>query len=340
MNRDPSKMQRLILLVIVASVALAACGTPAQAVHITSIGIVNYTPVLEPVIAGLKASFADAGYVEGKTITYLYKGPVANDPSSIDAEIQRISNQNPDLYLALGTIPAKRIRAYVQNTSKYAVFAPVTNPLALGVVQDLRKPGGRMTGIDSARPITRGLEWLLTVVPNTKRVHVFYIKGETLITPNIPLLQATADKLNVQLVTHEVATPDDIVPIVATLKSGTDAIFTTVGQLVLLPNGTNFVEAAVKQGIPVGSSIQPAGNGVLTGVNIDYLQVGKQAGQLAQQIFHGADAGTLPVEPAEFTTQIDLVTASALGLTPADSVLKQVDTIIRVAATPAPTDTK
>src|SRR5258708_8682828 len=137
MKTLPSRIRRLILLTSIASFALAACGTSSQAAHVTTIGIVNYTVGLDPVIAGLKANLADAGFVEGKTIAYLYDGPVAVDNTATHNEIQKIANQNPDLYLAVGSLPSTRIGAVLQKTTNYPVFAPVPNPQPLAAVQDL-----------------------------------------------------------------------------------------------------------------------------------------------------------------------------------------------------------
>jgi hypothetical protein len=88
-----SSIRPLFLLTIIASIVLAACGTSSQPLHVTTIGIVNYTAGLEPVITGLKTNLADAGYVEGKSIAYLYNGPVPNDTTAIDTEIQRLASQ-------------------------------------------------------------------------------------------------------------------------------------------------------------------------------------------------------------------------------------------------------
>src|SRR5579859_7188624 len=334
MQSNHRRLFCFVLLLSFTSFGLTACGAPSQAAHITTIGIISNSANLDPVLAGFKVAMAQAGFVEGKSVIYVYDGVVASDNATIDQEIQKVANQNPDVYLSVGSTPALRMKDLLQTTNKSLVFAAVANPEKLGLVQDLLKPGGRMTGVNTGGPITsKGIEWLLTVDPNLKRVHVFYLHGEVQAPPQFPALQAVADKLSVQLLFHEVNSPADIMPIVSSLSGATDGIYVPVTALAFTPHGLDFIPLAAKQGIPIGSSISQT-QGLLASIGLNFAEAGRQDALLIQQILHGADAGTLPVEPAQYGLQVNVATAEMLGLSIPDTVLKRADTIIRVNQAP------
>src|SRR5438093_9298633 len=88
----------LILCVILTVLLLTACGgtTPAKTY---TIGVVNYVPVLDPVLEGFKTRMAALGYVEGKNITYIYHGVLEPDPQVIEREVKSLMDQKVDLFL-------------------------------------------------------------------------------------------------------------------------------------------------------------------------------------------------------------------------------------------------
>src|SRR5579859_3093869 len=170
----------LALLVGLISFSLAACSSSSRAAHVTTIAIISSSSAFDPVVPGFKAAMASASFVEGQSIEYVYHGVINSDAATVDQEIQALASHNPDLYLILGTVPALRIKDVLTKTNKPGVFAPVINPEKLGLVLDLRKPGGLMTGINTGGPFTtRAFEWYLTVASAVKRVHVFYLHGES-----------------------------------------------------------------------------------------------------------------------------------------------------------------
>lgn len=75
----------------------------------------------------------------------------------------------------------------------------VTNPKALGLVQDELKPGGKLTGVTTGGSvISKGFEWLLTTAPSIKRVHIFYHKGDLTAPSHFPMLRECCE-INVLL---------------------------------------------------------------------------------------------------------------------------------------------
>jgi putative ABC transport system substrate-binding protein len=326
----------LKLCLFIVGFALTACTAPSQDEPVIKIGIINYTSIFDPLVEGFKAGMADAGYVEGKNIVYFYDGLMPNDNAAIDQEIQKLLKQDPDLFLTLGSVTTLRIKDVLETTNKVALFSPVANPDRLGLVQDLSKPGGRMTGISLGKPYAeKGLEWFLTAVPSVKRVHSYYRSTDPTAPTLFSFLQETAEKLNVEIVFHKIESGDDIVADLPSLSSGTDAVLFIPSPIFTPSEQAAYIQAATQRGIPVGAvTIGGVANGELTGLTVDYTQMGAQTAQMALEILHGADPGTLPVRPVQFTQALNLATANALGITIPDSVLQQASLIVRDDKTP------
>src|SRR5687767_8004977 len=126
--------------------------------------------ILDPVLDGFKARMAELGYVEGRSIAYVYHGAVAPDPKAVEAEVRALLAQKVDLLLTLGTLPTRMAKQAVEGTSIPVVFAPVINPVDEGLVQSVTRPGGNVTGVQNGTTIPKALEWLLKLAPRTRKI--------------------------------------------------------------------------------------------------------------------------------------------------------------------------
>lgn len=323
------KFQYLGVILGLISLVLVACGgtttaSSSQSEMIT-IGIVNQFIFFEGVIDGFKAKMTESGFVEGEDITYIYTAPVELNREATQQEIQSLLDQDVDLFLTIGSSPSGAVNAILEENDLNAVFALVTNPEKQNLVETLTSPNGRITGVNIGGPIIRkSLEWLLTVVPDHKRVHVFYAQGDILTLPQLEDIQTTTDELNTELVLHEVATVEEASEIVATLSPEDDVIFNVAAQLP-----SDYLQVAIENNIPVGTSTL-ATEGMVTSINLDLAEMGGQSALLSQQILRGADPGTLPVEPAQYTLLLNLEYAESIGIEIPDSIVQQAGEVISV----------
>jgi putative ABC transport system substrate-binding protein len=328
-TKTPVKYSYLLLFLLLIGLLVTACGGGAQAQETYTIGVVNYDPALDPIFAGFKAGMADLGYVEGKNVTYIYKGVLQADPNVIDAEIQRLLDQKVDLFLTMGTLPTLRAKQAVEGTNIPVVFAPVADPLKEGVVTNLRHPGGAITGIRVEHSFPKAMEWLLKLGPETKKVYVPYNPKINVSVTSVASLREVATTLGIELLVDEVDSSAEVMAAIEALPEEVRAAFLvpTPGMEAGIPD---IIQAATKRGIAVGSTISgyiETGGMVTYGPN--FLLVGKQAARLVDQILQGTPPGDLPVETAKFSLGINLKTAAALGLDIPDAILRQADTVVR-----------
>ena len=157
------------VLSILVVLLLAACG--ATTPKTVTIGIVNYSAPLDDIVVGFKEGMAEAGYVEGEGVTYLYDGAVSS-MDALDPAIQKLVAEQVDLILALTTPAAQKAKAATQGTNIPVVFAPSTDPVASGLVDSLTHPGGNLTGVRTGGSSAKGLSWLLAIASSTKTLFV------------------------------------------------------------------------------------------------------------------------------------------------------------------------
>jgi putative ABC transport system substrate-binding protein len=307
-------------------VLLVACGSAPPARTYT-IGVVNYVPVLEQVLAGFKARMATSGYEEGRNVTYLYQGVLAPDAQVIEQEVQRLLTQKVDLLLTLGTPTTIAARKAVAGTNIPVVFAPVVTPVKEGVVESLSHPGGNVTGVQNGDTIPKSLEWLHKIVPQATKFYTIYHPGDKVALTATTSLPAVASTLGIELVLTPVHSQAEAIAVMDTLPR--DAALFMVPTPSLEPLSA-VLDAAVKRGIAVGTNEQTQLKaGAVVSYAGSFAAMGEQAARLVEQILKGSRPADLPVETAEGFLHINLQAATAVGLDIPDGILRLADMVMR-----------
>lgn len=314
-----------IMLIAMLMMSLSACGPQAPEPY--TIGVVNYSPALDLVFEGFKTGMAEAGYVEGENVNYIYEGAVG-DIDALDPAIQNILAEDIDLILSISTPATQKVKLATADSGLPVVFGPLTDPIASGIVDSLTSPGGNLTGVQNRGSMAKGLDWLLQIVPDTHTIYVPHNPLDNSSVQGLAELQAAADDIGLVLQVVEVEAADALEAALAVIPDDVDAIY-------LLPSGffsaraTSFASAGITHKLPVLSVAPQTSAGVLISYGHDYIAMGKQLSRMAVQILEGADPGDLPVEIAQFYLTVNLATADAMGLEIPDGILTQADGIIR-----------
>lgn len=292
------------------------------------VGIVNPSDGLVDVVKGFREGMEERGYHEGKNITYLYDGPLEG-MNEVDAAISDMLAKKVDLIYSLTTPASRKLKNALANTDTPGIFAPVFDPVNAGIVESLARPGGQMTGVMVRGSTAKALEWLLTIVPDVKRIFIPMHITDKAACLTVEDLTKTADKLGIELVTESVTTAEEVETALTKIPADTDAIWLTCSHL-LFSNVDKIVRAAEERKIPVASSTHSRErSGILVSYGEEDSSLGKQASRLADKILKGNSPGTIPVETAEYILVINLETAAKLGISVPDSALKQADLIVR-----------
>lgn len=318
----------VIFVGIVAALAVILLGGEDEdPKDIYTVGIVNIASVLNPAVDGFKEGMTTLGYTEGENITYLYDGPISSDDR--EAKLQEYVDQDVDVILTLTTPVTVSAKTITAESGIPVVFAPVTDPLAAGIITDLTRPGGNITGVISGSSEPKRMEWLVKIAPEAKRILFPYNPNDSSPVNALIELNAIVDVLGIELVTMEVADAEAVQAVIDNLPDDIDAIYLGPDALVgsLYPQ---WVEVSIAKQLPIsGSSLAHVEGGILCSYSYSPFEAGKNAAHLADRILKGADPGELPIETTEPVSSLNLDTMSAMGLDVPDTILRQAQVLIQ-----------
>jgi putative tryptophan/tyrosine transport system substrate-binding protein len=277
-----------------------------------------------------RKNLAQLGWVEGRNVRIDYRFSV-NTVEQGEAEAGKLIVLRPDVLLAHGT-PAV---AALQKTTRSVpiVFVVVAEPIAMGFVDSLSRPGGNITGFSHLEP-SLGAKWvelLKAAAPGVTRAAAL-LNPDT--APNANLFfhsaKVSASKLAVELVESPVYNPAGLEDAIARLAREPG------GGLVVLPDvftGKHrqmIFERAAYYRLP---AIYPFPNYAVEGGLISYgAHIGdlyRRSATYVDRILRGDKPSDLPVQqPTKYELTINLKTAKALGLEIAPSLLAVADEVI------------
>lgn len=321
---------RRTILVLVAALALMtllpACSTGSRVI---TIGIVNFAPVLEPVIQGFKEGMSSLGWAEGVNIRYLYDGPVGK-LEDIEPNIQKYLDLNVDLLLAVSTPVAQRAQKLTAGTQKLVVFVSVLDPIGAALVTDkeIRQRTTNYTGIRHGLNEAKRLEWFVRVVPGLKKIYAPFNPDDRAAVLNLQVVNEAAAKLGVQIESRPVKNTDEIIKAIDEIPADVDGLLLLADNLVA-SQLNYFVDASLKRRLPLAVPNGPQVDaGALLAFGFDFVAIGKQSARLVDQVLKGVYPGDLPIETAEFFLTLNQWTANQIGLPLADSALRQADHVV------------
>ena len=327
-----SVMVRLfVVFAILLVMLLAACSDDDENDESDqyTIGIINLTVALDPIIDGFKEQMTEFGYVEGENLTYVYDGP----PASIEelaGLAQKLVDADVDLILSVSTPATQAAQHATAENHIPCVFVPVQDPIASGIVPSLSEPGGNITGVTFGRAEGKRLEWLVQAAPGIERIYVPYNPDDPSPVDALESMTEVADVLGVELVLQSARNAEEVTAAIENIPDDVDAII-NLPDSVLGQFTSELTAAAIAHKLPLSV---PLSDGVVDGALVSYsmesASAGKQAARLAEQILKGTDPSVLPVEVAEFYLAINLQTAAAIGLDVPENVLRQAQIVIRI----------
>jgi putative ABC transport system substrate-binding protein len=326
-GKHGSTGKTLLLVIVLLGLPLFACERTKTDTY--SVGVLNIVPDLDQTYLGFKQGMTALGYVEGSNIRYHYDGPTT-DIDRLGAAAQALLAAKVDLILSITTPATSAAQNATDGLDLPVVFAVVTDPLGAGIVADMQRPGGNISGVTFGVQEVRRLEWLVRIAPQSKRIYVPYNAKDKSPVLALKTVREAAAKLGVELITREFNDPKSLAEAVTHIPAEVDAIFLLPDSLL----GTrieDLVTTANNRKLPMsGANIMVVKNyQVLTSFGCDVHQMGIQAARMADQIFRGARPTDLPIETAEFYLAVNLKTADTIGLSISDEVLRQADIIVR-----------
>jgi ABC-type uncharacterized transport system substrate-binding protein len=273
----------------------------------------------------------DLGWVDGKTIVIEYRWAEgkSNRVPDLVAELVRLK---VDVILAGSSAVA--VAAKNATGTIPIVMATGGDPVGLGLVASLARPGGNVTGLSfsvGTDTIGKGLELLNESVPKARRMAALSNPANPSHALAIEPLRIAARSLGVQLQLLEARDPNEFNNAFAAMARERVGALLVVLDPFFGFHRARLLDLAAKSRLPAmyGSREYPEAGGLMSyGTDFRY-NFGRSA-TYVDKILKGAKPADLPVEqPTKFELVINLKTAKALGLTIPQSILARADEVIR-----------
>lgn len=237
------------------------------------------------------------------------------------------------MIVAAGGTPA--ILAAKNATSAIPiVFPTVGDPVALGIVASLARPGGNITGLTIRVPEFSGkrLELLKEVVPRVRRVAVLGQEANTANALDFEEIQPTASAMGLELHHIQVQSPNDLEGAFSKMTGTVRATGLLLQAAVFFnDNRKRIADLAIRSRLPsIYDARELAEAGILMSYGADRSYLYRRAAIFVDKILKGAKPAELPVEqPTKFELIINLKTAKQIGLNIPPNVLARADRVIR-----------
>jgi len=304
---------------------LAASGQPVARVSRVgslSTGIGDQSSIRPRLSEALKA----LGYVEGSvTLELRYAEGRVDRLPALAAELVQL---NVNVIVAWGVEPLEA--AGIATSRIPIVMVARGDPVAIGLVPSLAKPGGNITGMTLGGPELAGkrLELLKEALPGLSRVAV--LRDPTSEPAIMRETEAAARALNLRPLVFTVRAPADFDgAFQAAVRQRAEAMLVHESSM-LTANMAKLAELAVRNRLPaIGVWPISAEAGFLMSYGQELSDLFRRIAAYVDKILKGAKPGDLPIEqPTKFELIINLKTAKALGLTIPPSVLGRADQVI------------
>jgi putative ABC transport system substrate-binding protein len=319
---------RLALMVVLAlGIPCALLAAEAQqAGKVNRIGFLRFGHVPPTYIEGFRQGLRELGYIEGQDITIEYG--LAQSTAQLPDVAAELIRRKVDVLVASGTpsvLPAKNATSTIP-----VMFVAAIDPVAMGVVASLARPGGNVTGVSAVHADLTGkrLQLLRELLPKLSGI-AFLVRATSPATAQyVKEAELAARTLGVQLRVLAVRDSSDFE---GAFSEAWDAnALLVVDDAVMTAHRTQIAELALKNRLPTmyGLSEMVEAGGLMS-YGPHYGDLYRRAAMHVHKILKGAKPADLPVEqPTKFELVINLKTAKALGLTIPQSLLLRADEAI------------
>jgi len=324
--------KRLIYLVLGAVLLVVSSPVEAQQPgKVPRIGYVSGTDANSPYIKAFREGLRDLGYIEGKNILIEYRHAEGN-VDRVPGLVAELVQLNVDVVVS-GVLAG--IRAAKEATKTIPIVMVTSqDPVKLGLINSLARPGGNITGLTRLTRELSGkrLELLTEVIPRMSRVGVLWDPNAPGPAISFKEYEAAADALQKSLQSLEVRgrNPDLDGAFQLAIKGRANGLITIANPL-LNRYPKQIADLAIKNRLPsMCEQRQYVENGCLVSYAANDVAQWERAAYYVDRILKGTKPAELPVEqPTKFEFIINLKTAKQIGLTIPPNVLARADKVIR-----------
>ena len=306
--------RRTAIIAALAAPALGLTTLPAAAEE-KSVAVTQIVehPALDAARLGIEEVLSENGFVPGANLKWSYQTAQGNMGTA--AQIARkFVGEAPDVIVAISTPSAQTVAAAARNIP--VVFTAVTDPVGAKLVKRLDKPGGLITGVSDMSPIGAHLAMIRDIMPNAETIGVPYNPGEANSVSLVEALKQRAPQDHFTIVEAPAPKSSDVLAAARSLVGRADVIYVPTDNTVV-----SALESVIKVGedskIPVfAGDTDSVPRGAIAAMGFNYLDVGRQTGEIVLRVLKGEKPGDIPVETIQRTQLwVNPKAATRMGIT-------------------------
>lgn len=328
------KKSLVLVLVFMLLFSITGCaggneGSEADKDSMLNIGIVQIVehPSLNTIRESFVEQLAMQGFKDGENVIIDYQN-AQNDQTNLKTICQKFANKDYDLIVAIAT-PSAQAAAGETKTIP-VVFSACTDPVAAGLVADLNKPGGNVTGTSDAVSAEKIMELAKRITPDIKTIGALYSSSEINSISVIDNLKEYAAQNGLTVIEATVTNSSEAQQAAASLAGKADAIFSPIDNTIASAMPI-VAQEANKAKIPVyvGADSMVKDGGLAT-YGINYVILGQETANMAAEILKGKNPGDIPVKTiTDVEIYLNKSTADAIGVTIPADVLKEAKEVFK-----------
>lgn len=283
-------------------------------------------PALDAVRDGIKDELAEQGFKEGENLEWAFETAQGNN--TMAAQIARkFVGDSPNVIVPISTPSSQAVAGITKDIP--IVFAAVTDPIAAGLINNVKQPGGNITGVSDASPLDKHLDLIHDIIPSAKKIGVIYNPGEANSVAIIKELQKVAEEKGYTIVESPASRSSDVQGAARNLINKVDVMYIPTDNTVV-----SAFESVVRIGqdsqIPVfAGDTSSVSRGAIAAVSFNYYDVGRQTGKLVARVLKGEKPGKISVETVQKTEfHVNPKAAKKMGIEIKEDVVKAANKVV------------
>ncbi len=322
-------MKKLLTILLAACLVLALCACGAQnetsdtAATTTAdgtvytIGICNYVDdaSLNQIVENIQSRLAEIGAERGVSFKVEYDNCNA-DATVLEQIISNFMADKVDLMVGVATPVAMSMQAATADNPLPVVFSAVSDPVGVGLVESLEKPGANLTGTSDYLDTAAIMKLIFAAQPDAQLIGLLHDVGQDSSTAAIAAAKEYLDAQGVAYKEYTGTTVDEVMLAAdAIIADGVDAVFTPTDNTIMTAE-LSIYEKLAEAGIPHYTGADSfALNGAFLGYGVDYANLGVEtADMIAGILLDGNDPAQTPVMTFDNgTATVNTETCATLG---------------------------
>ena len=289
----------------------------AQAGQTYKVGICNYVDdaSLNQIVDNIQTRLAEIGTEKGVTFDVSYDNCNA-DANVMSQIVPNFIADEVDLMVGVATPVAMNMQTATEDNQIPVVFAAVSDPLSVGLVESLEAPGSNITGTSDFLDTNAVMNLIFALDPEADKIGLLYDIGQDSSTTPIAAAKEYLDARGVEYVERTGTTVDEVtLAAQALIADDVDAIFTPSDNTIMTAE-LSIYEMLEEAKIPHYTGADSfALNGAFLGYGVDYANLGVEtANMIADILVDGADPAATPVKTFDNgTATINTEVCEAMG---------------------------